>query len=89
MKIEPIRIAITDTKDAINMYVTASDSWGNEDEGKGHSYEAIAVLTDEDGIIKRRLNVSLYDEAYNNWDGSNTTILDMFLLKYPFLKIIY
>ena len=88
MKIQPIRISITDTKDVVNMYISASDSWGNEEQNQPPSYDAIALLTDEDGNLKKRLSVHISGDDYNKWDNTNATILKMFLDKYNFLKLI-
>lgn len=89
MKIKPIKISIENTEEqyAINMYITASDSWGNEEQNVIHSYDAVAILTDINNVIRKRLFVSLTGDEYSNWDGSNNTILKMFLKKYDFLEL--
>lgn len=86
MKIEPI-VDNFGGKDAINFYVTASDSWGNPEQSQIATYNAIGILTDENGVIKKRLTVTLTGDDYYKWDGTNVTILKMFLDKYDFLKI--
>lgn len=78
---------ITDNNPIIYMYITASDSWGNEEQGIGPSYSALAILTDINGVIKKRLNIVLDSEGYTKWDGSNKAILQMFLDKYNFLEL--
>lgn len=87
MKILPIKDNYGGT-DAEYMYITASDSWGNEEQNIPPVYDAIAVLTDSKGVIKKRLTVNLAGEDYANWDCTNQTVLQMFLDKYDFLKLI-
>jgi hypothetical protein len=90
MKIQPTKISIDHTEEqyAAFMYITASDSWGNEEESAPKSYNAIAILKDIQGVVRKRLEVSLVGTDYEKWDGSNQTILQMFLDKYEWLKLI-
>ena len=88
MKIEPVQISITDSTMAENMYITATDSWGNESQNSIPCYQAIATLTDESGFIRKKLTMTLSGEDYMNWDGQNKTILELFLNRYSWLKII-
>lgn len=96
MKIKPIKNSVntedesfvTDDNPMVYMFVSASDSWGNEHQGVDASYSAIGLLTDENGVIKKRLSVELVGEDYLKWDGNNKTILQMFLDKYDYLQIL-
>jgi hypothetical protein len=82
MKIQPVKISVTDEKDAVNMQVTASDVWG-----ENGSYEAIATLTDEDGNIVAQPKVLMSGKDYQDWDGNNRSVLELILNTYPFIKI--